>query len=138
MAAVFPALHTAEAAELLNVALGRYVQPASAPRYAVATVTPPGVMSGPGFFSFDWALAKRLGAFEIGLSGKAVRGVNDTGVSTPPGAPKLRTSGVGPAVNYTAKLGLQPVILAAKWEHAIGRSVGGEVIKLTVSMPFAP
>jgi hypothetical protein len=138
MAAVVPALHTAEAAELLNVALARQAQPAGAPRYVAATVTPPSVMSGPGFFSFDWALAKRLGAFEIALAGKAVRGVSDAGVSTPPGAPKLRTSGVGPAVNYTTKLGLQPVVLAAKWEHAIGRSVSGEVIKLTVSMPFAP
>lgn len=72
-------------------------------------------------FHLDWAIGEHFGdglAWEAGLAGNIVAQVTgDTGSGARLGSFKETSFGIGPALNYSTKIGNNALILGAKWEH---------------------
>jgi len=88
----------------------------------------------------DWAVGQHLGSqleWEIGVAGNVVAQVTgDTGAGAKLGSFKETSVGLGPAVNYSTKLGSNDLVLGAKWEHDFDtrNTFKGDVVTVSASL----
>lgn len=90
----------------------------------------------------DWAVGKHFGeggAWEAGIAGNVVQQVaGDTGLNAKLGPFKEESFGLGPAVNYTTKLGMVPLILQTKWERDLvtHNTFKGNIVTASATVVF--
>lgn len=87
----------------------------------------------------DWAVGKHWGEWIVGVAGNfAVQVEDDSGAGTRLGAYRMRATGIGPAVNYSTKIGEMPLTLSAKWQHDIStaNTFEGDIVNVTATVAF--
>ena len=88
----------------------------------------------------DWAIGEHFGnalEWEAGIAGNVVAQVTgDSGSGAKLGSFKETSVGLGPAVNYSTKLGSNDLVLGAKWEHDFDtrNTFKGDVVTVSASL----
>ena len=89
---------------------------------------------------FDWAIGNHVTPnWEIGLAANLVQQLSaDSGSGARLGAFKAQSFGLGPAVNYSGKVGNSPVSFTAKWEHDVTHTntFGGDLVTVSATVLF--
>jgi len=89
---------------------------------------------------FDWAIGNHVTPnWEIGLAANLVQQLSaDSGSGARLGAFKAQSFGLGPAVNYSGKVGNSPVSFTAKWEHDVTHTntFGGDLVTVSATVVF--
>jgi len=88
----------------------------------------------------DWAVGNHITPnWEVGLAANLVQQLSaDSGSGARLGAFKAQSFGLGPAANYTGKVGNTPVSFSAKWEHDVTHtnSFGGDLVTVSATVVF--
>ena len=89
---------------------------------------------------FDWAIGNHIApGWEIGLAANLVQQfTGDSGTGAKLGPFQAQSFGLGPAVNFSGKVGNTPVSFTAKWERDVTHSntIGGDVISVNATVLF--
>jgi hypothetical protein len=88
----------------------------------------------------DWAIGNHIApGWEVGLAANWVQQLSDdSGSGARLGPFKAQSFGLGPAVNYSGKVGNTPVSFTAKWERDVTstNTIGGDLITVSATVVF--
>jgi hypothetical protein len=93
-------------------------------------------------FNLDWAIGKHFGAngeWEAGIMGNLVHQISgDSGTGARLGPNEASSSGIGPGISYSTKLGRFPTSFTARWEHdfAAENTFKGNLALATATIAF--